>query len=45
MGRLNEQILQKEYIELLKENGQWKVSIYKPETYPKLYKEVLVNKL
>ena len=35
----------KGYIGLLKENGQWKVWAYESETYPNLYKEILVNKL
>lgn len=35
----------KGYIGLIKENGQWKVSIYQSKEYPKLYKEVLPNKL
>lgn len=35
----------KGYIALLKENGQWKVFVYKSETYPNLYKEILINKL
>jgi hypothetical protein len=35
----------KGYIGLLKENGQWKVFVYKLETYPNLYKEILINKL
>ncbi|WP_291634842.1 hypothetical protein [Clostridium sp.] len=33
----------KGYIGLLKENSQWKVSIYKSEADPKLYKEIMMK--
>ena len=44
-GKNERKDIAKGYIGLLKENGQWKVSIYRSETYPKLYKEILINEL
>lgn len=43
-GKVDRTDTSKGYIGLLKENGQWKVSINQWDTYPKLFKEILINR-